>query len=489
MDFGAVGDSVTLNSKAIQSAIDKAASNGGGTVFFPPGDYLMGTIRLYDNITLYLENGSTIWGSNKIKDYEKGQEHLIYAEDAKNIVIRGQGKIDGNGPKFWDNGRLESWYAGEIDLVRTSDMIRFDRCTNIVLENVDVFNGAFWNIGFGDCHRVTIRGITMRNGVYEDDGPNTDGINLWNCTRVQISDCDIITGDDCIVVLGESRDVTITNCKLQTAETALMISGVRNLTFSNSTIFDSGCGIGFRVWSEIEVDGVAINNIVMDVSDKFKGGGTAIYLWSYPLYVEEPVPEGTKLPPSGSIKNISISNMIASSNGLVFINGDINSYVKGLTLDNVKFFMYGGKVSELNDDPPYPYPIYGFHHASPYGLFFRHVDDLKLRNVQIRWNAPEKPEWGNALRCWSVNNLEIDGFDGRQPIGSTEAAIALRNVKNAFIRNSRPQEGTTTFLEFGEGTDDITLIGNDFHHAQKTFIIEPGVQTNVFESNNRQPDQ
>ncbi|UCE48102.1 MAG: hypothetical protein JSW47_21205, partial [Phycisphaerales bacterium] len=232
-EYGAVGDNATLDTMAIQKAVDAAADKGGGTVFFPPGDYLAGTIRLRDNVTIYLESGCTVWGSTNMDDYDSDHKHLFYAQDTKNIAVCGQGAINGNGPLFWNNGRLERWLRGEIDLPRTSDMIRFDRCQNVVLENIDVLYGAFWNIGFGDCSRITVRAVTMRNGVYEEDGPNTDGINLWNCTRVQISDCDIITGDDCIVVLGKSRDVTITNCKLQTSETALMISGVRNLTFSN----------------------------------------------------------------------------------------------------------------------------------------------------------------------------------------------------------------------------------------------------------------
>ena len=176
-DYGAVGDSTTLNSVAIQKAIDAAADNGGGTVFFPPGDYLTGTLRLGDNITLFLENGCTIHGSNNMRDYDEEQKHLIYAEDASNIVICGHGSINGNGPAFWDNGRLQRWYRGEYDLRRTSDMIRFDRCSNIVLEDVGIDYGAFWNIGFGDCSQITIHAISMRNGVYEDDGPNTDGIN------------------------------------------------------------------------------------------------------------------------------------------------------------------------------------------------------------------------------------------------------------------------------------------------------------------------
>jgi len=277
-DFGAVADGATLNSTAIQAAVDVAASHGGGTVFFPPGDYLTGTVRLRDNVTLYLENGCTIWGSTKMSDYDENHKHLFYAEDAENVVLSGHGAIDGNGPRFWDNGRLQRWLRGEIDLPRTSDMMRFDGCTNVVLEDIDVRYGAFWNIGFGDCDRITVHAITMRNGVYEDDGPNTDGINLWNCTRVQISDCDIITGDDCIVVLGTSRDVTITNCTLQTSETALMISGVRNLSFSNSTIHDAGCGVGFRVWNDIHDAGCGVGFRVWNDPEKPEWG-SAVRCW------------------------------------------------------------------------------------------------------------------------------------------------------------------------------------------------------------------
>ena len=484
-DFGAVGDKKTLDTRAFQDAIKTAEEAGGGTVFVPPGDYYLGTIELQDNITFYLENGCTLWGSTNLDDYQQNK-HLIFARNAKNIVICGQGAIHGNGPAFWDNGRLEKWYRGEIDLPRTSDMLRFDSCSNVVLEDIDVLYGAFWNIGFGHCNRITIRAITMRNGVYENDGPNTDGINLWNCQKVQISDCDIITGDDCLVVLGDSKDITINNCKLQTSETALMISGVRNLTFSNSTIHDSGCGIGFRTWSGIVVDGVAINNIVISTTDKFKGGGTAIYMWSFPLYVETAIPDTVTLPPPADVRNISISHVIARANGLLTVIGDRNGYIKGLTLDNLKLIMHGGKISEYNEAPPYPYPIYGFHNASPYGMFFRHVEDLKVRDVEVVWSSPEKADWGSALRCQDVINLEIEGFQGRQSKGSNFPSIGLRNVDGAFIHNCLAPAGTTAFIGIDEKSNNVSIMNNDLSHAQSIFI--PGnnfSKIKVFESCNR----
>lgn len=490
LDYGAVGDSTTLNTIAIQSAIAAAAKEGGGTVYFPVGDYLTGTIKLTDNITLYIDNGATIWGSNNLEHYYKEKAHLIWAENADNIVITGHGKIDGNGPRFWDNGRLQKYFRGEMPLIRSHHMITFYNCNNIILQDIDIYNGGFWNVSMNNCNRITVRAITMRNGVYEDDGPNTDGINMWNCKKIQISDCDIITGDDCLVVLGDSRDVTITNCKLQSSETCLMISGVRNLSFSNSTIHDSGCGVGFRVWEGIVVEGVVIDNIVMDVSDKFQGGGTGFYIWSFPLYIESnsEIPKDKPLPPAGTMKNIMFSNSVVSANGLVCVNGEENGFVDGLTFNNIKFHMYGNKTSSINENPPYPYPIYG-HHGSPYSLFFRHVKNLKLKDVELEWNSPEKEEWGSALRCWKVDGLELDGFSARQSSGSEKAAVSLKDVNRVFVHNCSPPEGTDLFMEFGKGTKDVTLMGNDFHLVNKVYSIEPGANTSVFEQNNRQPDK
>ena len=492
--FGAGGNGTTPDTAAIQRAVDRVSADGGGTLYFPPGDYLSGTVRLRDNITVFLENGCTIWGSTNMDDYDPDHKHLLYAENAKNITLAGRGAIDGNGPRFWDNGRLERWLKGEIDLPRTSDMIRFDHCENITLEDVYIRNGAFWNIGFGYSRRIAIRALTIINGIYEEDGPNTDSVNLWHCTKVRISDCDIQTGDDCIVVLGDSRDVSITNCALTSTETALMISGVRNLTFSNSTIHDAGSGIGFRVWSGITVDGVLIDNIAMDVSKRFDTGGQAIYMWSFPLYVESEseIPKSKPLPAAGTIKNVTISNVTASANGGVFVTGfrEREGFIESLTLDNVRIFMYGGKEKseELNARPPDPYPIYGFHGA-PYAMFFRYVNELKLRNVQFSWNSPEKSDWGSALRCVAVEDLEIDGFVGRQSIQPTEPAIRLKDVDYAFVRGCRAPAGTGIFLELGEGTEDICLMNNDFSRAAKAFTVTADPAPRIFDSGNRLPGQ
>ncbi len=479
-DFGAIGDGETLNTDAIQKSIDKTCREGGGVVYFPPGDYLTGTIHLRDNVTLYLEAGATIWGSKNREDYTHGC--LIYAEDAVNTGIRGRGTIDGNGESFWkrENNR---WRLGEW---RPGNTLVFVRCENLLLEDITVRKTPGWAIHPIDCDGVIIRGISILNGLApEDRGPNTDGIDPDGCTRVRISDCYIRGNDDCIVLKITNRsdskvcrDVTVTNCVLETTQTALKIGSetygeFRNITFSNCAIRNAGCGIGLWMRDGGLIDGWTVDNISMTLD-----GGVAIYFWSWKREDDTPW---------GKVKNVSISNVNAVADGCVFISGVEEQHIEGVTLDNIRILMRGGSNKKWHENPPYPFTVWG-HRSTPYDIFCRYVDDLKIRNVQVTWNTPEKPEWGSAIRCWHVKDLEIDGFVGRQALSSGQPAIQLRDARNVFIHNCRAPEGTGTFLQVGEGIEHVTVMNNDLSYAEKAFSLGADVEPEeVFQSNNRLP--
>jgi polygalacturonase len=110
-DFGAKVDGISLDSPAINAAIDRANGQGGGMVYLSPGVYLCGTVVLKSNVTLYLEAGTTILGSKDVKQYtpqpgppenaDASTRHLIFAKDADNITLCGPGLVDGQGPSFW----------------------------------------------------------------------------------------------------------------------------------------------------------------------------------------------------------------------------------------------------------------------------------------------------------------------------------------------------------------------------------------------------
>ncbi len=481
-DFGVIEDGITINTDAIQKAIDKAAQDGGGVVYFPPGNYVTGTILIGNNVTLYLEAGATIWGSVHREDYEYGC--LIYSENTVNIAVCGRGTINGNGTSFWkrEKGR---WVTGDW---RPNRMLKFVKCDNLLLEDITIQNSPAWTVHPVDCNRVTIRGISILNGVYEDDGPNTDGINPDGCTNVRISDCYLQCGDNAITFKITDRpdgsrvcrDITVTNCNIISERIAIKLGSethgeFRNITVSNCTIIDGAGGIGIQMRDGGLLDGFLVNNVSMTLKD----GGQPIYIWSH---------KRTDETPFGIVRNVKISNITAVGDGCIFLTGAEEKYMEGITLENISIFMSGGSEKKWNDDPPYPFPVFSPQN-SPYDIFCRYVSDLKIRNVQIIWNSMEKKEWGSAIRCFHVNELEIDGFIGRQSLNSNAPAIWLKDVKGAFIRDCRAPKGTKNFLKVDKGTENVTLIGNDFSKAEKIFTVEPGIDLKeVFEMCNRKPN-
>ena len=130
--------------------------------------------------------------------------------------------------------------------------------------------------------------------------------------------------------------------------------------------------------------------------------------------------------------------------------------------------MRGKLQKKWHEDPPHPFTVWG-HHSAPYDIFCRYVDDLKLRDVRYIWCEPEKPEWGSAMRFAEVNDLVVDGFQGRQAMDSDKPAVALSKVKNALFRNCVAPEATGTFLKADGACSRISLMNNDLGYAEKMY--------------------
>jgi hypothetical protein len=147
----------------------------------------------------------------------------------------------------------------------------------------------------------------------------------------------------------------------------------------------------------------------------------------------------------------------------------------------------GGRNTKYHENPPHPFTVFG-HRVAPYDIFCRYVDDLKLRNIQIIWPESEAANLGSALRCWTVKDLELAGFIGRQSLQSNAPAIWLREVNGAFIHDCWAPEGTGTVLQIDEGTKRVSLMGNEFSQAKKTYSLGTGVDAKeIFETGNHLP--
>ena len=488
LDFGAKADGQTLATAAIQSAIDKAASSGGGIVVLPAGKFLSGTIRLKSNVNLHLDIGCVLLGSTDIAHYPDTipairsytdnyvRQSLIYGENLSNIAITGEGAIDGQGAAFKVKDRNRPYENRPY-------ILRLINCREILIDGLRLQNSAMWMQHYLACERLTVRGLRVINHV----NSNNDGIDIDGCRDVTLSDCIFDSEDDAITLKSTldkpTESVAITNCIARSTCSAIKMGtesngGFRDITISNCVVTSSRigsyrglAGIALELVDGGQLDNIALSNIII------KGVSVPIFMRlgnrARPFKADSPAP------PIGSFKNVSISNVIAtdvSAIGCSF-TGQIDHPIENITLSNIRLSFEGGGKKELasKDVPEFPqkYPeCTMFGDLPAYGLFIRHAKNLKLEKIVLQTT---KPDLRHAVICDDVENLSIDELDA--PIAENAAPIfRFINVRNALIRGCRPNNPNGTFLQLAGGnTRDITLLGNVFTRIGRTVQATPDV--------------
>ncbi|HKB90201.1 MAG TPA: glycoside hydrolase family 28 protein, partial [Opitutaceae bacterium] len=331
--FGAVGDRKTLDTAAIQKAIDACGQAGGGKVYFPSGGFLSGTIFLRSNVTLYLSPGATLLGSTQISDYSP--KHLIYATDVDNVAIEGGGTIDGQGDSFLDKDLKP--------LPRPSPLLEFLDSRRIRIEDVTIRMAPSWTIHPKNCEDVKIRGISLLNNLR---GINTDGIDVDSSRNVIISDCHIEAGDDCIVIKTTDRggkadpteNITVTNCVMVSAASALKFGtesygDFRHCVFSNCVIRDSRTGIALLVKDGGVMEDIRFSNIVMTTQPKWGQG------LEWPIVVD--IEKRTETSRLGGIRDVAFSDITIYTKGRILVEGTPDSRIENISFRNVLVHMSG----------------------------------------------------------------------------------------------------------------------------------------------------
>jgi hypothetical protein len=492
-DYGATGRKSEKATEAIQKAIDACAETGGGTVYFPPGEYLSGTVRLKDHVNLHLENGARWYASQDTVDYQvpynvyKGnnpsQPVLIYAEDVQNIGISGRGLIDGQARREYDELRgVDSFIAEETELARTSgvemkmyykispivSLIYFVDCIDVNVRNVHIRESSSWTLHVQWCERVKISGIVLESSL--EQGVNADGIDVDGCRDVRISDCIIKTGDDAIVLKStltngrfeNCENVTVTNCVLTSTSSALKIGtetfgDFRNIVFSNCTIENTNRGLGIIVRDGGTVSDVVFSNISMQLDRKhFNWWGDADPIW---LVILKRSPESEV----GRIENILFENIIAHGQGSSKLEGFAGQPLRNISLSNVQLFMHP-------EDTP--------DQRATHALIASDVQDLSLKSVSVYWDEVNpQDQWQSALAIENVDGLFISDFKGRQALRrAADPVISLRNVGNAVIRDAEATEAVPAFIRVsGRETRKIAIADVDLlGRARQKVAIAPG---------------
>jgi polygalacturonase len=474
-DFGATGDGKTLDSPAIDRAIDAAAAAGGGTVVVPAGTYLSGSIHLKSNIHLVVETGATILGApQEMQVYDETEPYtlggyqdgghcyfhnsLIWGENLTNVFISGNGVINGGGlvraDKILDTmvgfDHFNPPVTTNAPPVRLGNKaIALKLCRNVLLRDITILHGGHFAVLVTGCDNLTVDNVTMDT--------DRDGIDIDCCRNTMVSNCRINSPNDdglcpkSTFALGERRpteNLTIVNCQVSGFKEGTLVDGTmqrgggmtgrikfgtessggfRNCTVANCT-FRSCHGLALEEVDGGIMDNITINNLtMMDVQE-------------YAIYIT--TGERNRTPgvtTNSRARNILISNVIADGVGKmsgIQIMGLPGHPVEGVRLENIRLTSLGGGSkadaarvpNELGAGYPEPHRL-GILPA--YGVFARHVRDLGLANLTIDF---QNDDFRPAIICTDVNGLDIDNFKAKLADGVP--ASKFDNVSGLTVRNS-----------------------------------------------------
>ena len=346
--YGAAGDGVTKDTKAIQSAIDETERAGGGTVRVGNGTYLTGSLYLKSGVDLFLD-GATLKGSPDKEDYNavdvcpqnwssKAESasgaHLLMCIAQTNVTVRGTGRIDGNCTAFLLGPDGKPWPGGQGRIPwRPSQMLYFVESASVRVEGVSLVDSPYWSCFFHGCTNVVAKNLHVRTRREPFHTHNGDGIDIDCCEDVEVSGCDINTADDSITLRADvarlkrprpcSR-IRVSNCRLSSACNAVRVGvgdgEVRGATFRDIEIYDTRTAVDFvsswrRGGRGVAMDGISFDGMKVEA---------VLFCRISPSFAKET-----------RIGNIRFANVTGRTECASWITGRPKSAVGAILFDNV----------------------------------------------------------------------------------------------------------------------------------------------------------
>jgi polygalacturonase len=489
-EYGAVADGVTVNTEAIQKAIDACVAAGGGTVVIPSGRFVSGTIFMKSGVELYLQMSAELLGSTNLADYpltlcdypSRSDAYtaraLIWGEGLSRIAITGHGTIDGQGAAF--HGKIaEAEDIAEITRLMEEQgrhkpipayyarpyLIRLISCERVRVEDLTPRDSAMWMQQYLNCAYLTVRGLHVVNHVAK----NNDMIDIDGCRYVTISDCFGDTSDDALTLkstgAAATEFVTITNCILSSHCNALKMGtesagGFRDIAITNCVIKRSSVDEVIAGRRE-GLAGVALEIVDGGAMDRIAISNLSIEGYTAPIFLRlgnraRPPKASDPAPPVGTMRNISINNIVAtgaSATGCA-IAGLPGHPIEHVSISGVRLnFAGGGTLADFEraipeEETKYPESTM-FGTLPAYGFYIRHGHDIAVDNVVLQHDLGDARP---GILCDDVTRVRLHNVYVEKG-EHAPARVVLKDTRDSDILHCNGSERGGFLLLQGDSAD------------------------------------